>query len=461
MEIRAQLHRHRLVGGVADQGVPEPVSILAGQGRPLGADQVLAEQRGEMVVDVRGDRRLRQPADRAGEEVLSADRCAFEDRALRGRQLVDARREQGGDRRRDRHVREVGRRHPAAIRTGERAVVDQLRDHLLDEQWCPASRIGDPRPDVAFELSRTQKVVDQLVALVRRQRLERDREGVRLPPAPPGANVQEVGSRHRQEEDRRLTGEVGDVLDQIEEGATRPLEVVEHDHDRPLSRERLQEPAAGPEDLLGSGHLSDPGELRHAFGDRLPVLVVVEETRDTVAEGVGRSLIGRADRLLHDLDHGEERRPFPVRQAASAVDARRRNAREELFDEARLADPGRSQDRDQVTGRIRHRPFGCLREDGERSATSDHRGIQPANATCSSGHDLADAIRGYPLALSLQLERADRLRGDGIMDEAVGLFADDDLPGLGGLLQARSDVDRVPRHDAISGLVRRPEPRRC
>ena len=50
------------------------------------------------------------------------------------------------------------------------------------------------------------------------------------------------------------------MLDEVEEGRLRPLEVVEHDDERPALREHLEEPPRRPEDLLraGSARFAEP-----------------------------------------------------------------------------------------------------------------------------------------------------------------------------------------------------------
>ena len=74
------------------------------------------------------------------------------------------------------------------------------------------------------------------------ERLEREHDGVR-PRCRPGRAVgEQVWTRRAEEQDRRGS-EVGDVLDEVEERRLGPVQVVEHDHQRPLSGQRLQVPA--------------------------------------------------------------------------------------------------------------------------------------------------------------------------------------------------------------------------
>jgi hypothetical protein len=57
---------------------------------------------------------------------------------------------------------------------------------------------------------------------------------------------------------------------------------------------------------------------------------------------------------------------------------------------------------------------------------------------------------GHRLGLSLERERRDRLGPHGLADEAVGGLAEEDLPGLGRLLEASGDVDSVPCRERLT-----------
>ena len=74
----------------------------------------------------------------------------------------------------------------------------------------------------------------------------------------------------------------GDVLDQVEERRLGPVEVVHHDDERPRSRERLEQPADGPEGLLArrSSRAAEPERIDHALDDQLGLLLAGEPRRD-------------------------------------------------------------------------------------------------------------------------------------------------------------------------------------
>src|SRR5436309_3518876 len=58
------------------------------------------------------------------------------------------------------------------------------------------------------------------------------------------------GACEPEDEDRTLS-ERGQLLHEVEERLLGPVQVLERDDERPLARERLEEPARGPRDLAG------------------------------------------------------------------------------------------------------------------------------------------------------------------------------------------------------------------
>ena len=90
---------------------------------------------------------------------------------------------------------------------------------------------------------------------------------LRLPAPQPGRVSKQLRSRDADEQDREIAREVGDVLDQVEERRLGPVEVVDHDDERPCSRERLEQPPDGPEGLLArpSSRAAEPERTGHAL----------------------------------------------------------------------------------------------------------------------------------------------------------------------------------------------------
>ena len=160
------------------------------------------------------------------------------------------------------------------------------------------------------ERSAGDQAVHQLRALAGCERLEEERRRVHLPPAPAGPQIEQLGARDAQEEDRRVAREIRDVLDEVDEDGLGPLQVVDDDHLRALDGPCLEE-AAERELRLG---------------------------RRRADHGVGLGTDGD-----EDLDEWPVRDPLAVRETAAAEDIGRvADALEEVGDEPGLADPGRA-----------------------------------------------------------------------------------------------------------------------
>ena len=119
--------------------------------------------------------------------------------------------------------------------------VARERDELLEEEWVALRGCEDPQPSLRVELDTDEEAVGELGGDVGCKRLEQDGGGVQLASAPAGARVEELGSSDAEQEDRHAARPVGHMLDQVVERWLRPMEIVEHDHQRPFLREPLEE----------------------------------------------------------------------------------------------------------------------------------------------------------------------------------------------------------------------------
>ncbi len=180
-------------------------AVLAGQLRPVWADQLLPHQGGEG----RRDRRLlrRERLHGAVVEDLALDRAPFEHASLGGLELVEA----------------CGQQRLQGGRDDDLAVgLVGDRQHLLDEERVAAGGPSDPLRAAAPARRSAEQLVDVLVA----QRLEPQRD------RPGGAALDQLRPRQAEQQDRRARGEERDVLDQVEQGLLAPVDVVEHDDQR-------------------------------------------------------------------------------------------------------------------------------------------------------------------------------------------------------------------------------------
>ena len=131
----------------------------------------------------------------------------------------------------------------AARRDRHPRTLAEHRHHLLDVERVPSRRRRDAIARVLVQLDFAEQVRDEVVACVRAQRLEQERRRVQLPASPVRPNVEQLGARDAEEEDRRVPREVGDVLDEIDEHGLGPLEIVDHHDLRSLGGASLEQPA--------------------------------------------------------------------------------------------------------------------------------------------------------------------------------------------------------------------------
>ena len=169
----------------------------------------------------------------AAMEDLTLDRPALHDDAHVAVERVDACLEERVDRRRNDDLAVA-------------AVLAHHREHLLDVERVPGRRVRDALPQHRRRATASgDERVHELGALLRRQRLEQERRRVQLAAAPARPNVEQLGARDAEQEDRRIAREVGDVLDEVDEDRLGPLQVVDNHDLRALRRPRLEQPPKG------------------------------------------------------------------------------------------------------------------------------------------------------------------------------------------------------------------------
>ena len=319
VQLAADLLWEGIVGGVSDQRMAEAEPFLLGEHRPVRADKLLPDKPSQASGDAgplagRGER-----LDRPEVEDVALDRRPLEHPPLGVVQLVEAGRKQHLDRARHAEARQVADGQPAPVLLLEQPLVDEHRQRLLNEQWIARSRLLDPGAHAGVEGSLPEQVVDEPRRLVLGQGLEEDRRSVALAAAPTGPLIEQLRSRHAHEQQRRVAGPLGDVLDQVEQGRLGPVDVVEHDDDGPAPGERLEQLAHSPEAVLGRpGRVREPDQLCNALCDAISRLLSFERSGDLRARLGGRVVLGQSGGLLDDLQHGPERDAFPVGQAGPA-----------------------------------------------------------------------------------------------------------------------------------------------
>ena len=341
------------------------------------------------------------------------------------------------DRRRNRDFREIAGRLPVAVVAREQSVVDQHREHLLDEERVSLRGAHDPVADGLVELRAAEEVGDELHGFTVAQPFEEHRGGVELPAAPARPLVEELGTREADEQDRRFASPVGQMLDEVEERGLGPLQVVEEDDERAGPAFRLEETADRPGRFVRrSGILSEVDR----GGDPL---------RDQRCLVAGQNASDPGERFL-SVATAEGLGERPVRDAlavgkAAAAHHRRlaSDTRQELRDQPRLADARGPENREQEARAFPDGSLVGLLERGELAFASDHRGIEAAGPAGQISRQRDQPVRPDRFALALQTQRLGRLDLDRVANEAIRGLAEQDLAGRSGLLEALGHVHRV------------------
>ena len=90
-------------------------------------------------------------------------------------------------------------------------------------------------------------------------------------------------------------------------------------------------------------------------------------------------------------------------------------------------------------------------EELQLAVSADHGDVCPADERRRLGVQREQTVRRHGLRFPLRVQRRDSLDRDGVANEPDRVRADEDLAGLGGLLEARGDVDRVSRRESLLG----------
>jgi hypothetical protein len=141
---------------------------------------------------------------------------------------------------------------------------------------------------------------------------------------------------------------------------------------------------------------------------------------------------------------------LPVGEAAPDGDHRGFGGfRNQLARDARLPDSGRSDDRAEPARSLlaRHReglsqrfPFALTADERRRRARRDRFRLG----------QVEQPPRVHRRRPPFDLDRLERLRADVVRDQPVRAFPEQDLPGLGSLLQPGRDIDGIARGEGLA-----------
>ena len=386
-----------------------------------------------------------QVANGAGVELLADHGGALDRAALVVGQAFETSGEQRRHRGRNRDRAEIARREPGPVLPDQHPVVDQHREHLLDEERVAAGRLGQSVRRLGRQTRAAEQVRDQLRRRLRVEGLEQQRRGVHLAAAPVRARVEELRASGAHEHDRGVARPVDDVIHDVEERRFGPVDVLPDRDQWPFGGEDLEEPPDRPRRFLGAPDaLADAQDLAEAMGDRCGMLVTGDHAIQSGGDVVGGVEHLHAECRTDRLGHRPVRDPLAVREASAGHDPRALARRgEELLDQARLALARSAEHGEQETAPILRGAGERAREVLELALPADHPGKEGAPGLSDPRDDLEQPEGGHGLGLALEREPLDRFRDDRVAHQAMGLVADQDLIRLGGGLQAGGGVHRV------------------
>ena len=400
-------------------------------------------QRVQALADTVAQRRRCERFDRRARELQADHRRRFDRRALGRRESVQPRFEQRVDGRRDRDLDAalgavfVG--HPAPVQLVQGTALDQHRQHLLDVQRVALGSAHDARDYPGRQCRTADPVRDDLFG--RRIGQGRQHEPARVDlRAPVGQFLDQVVPRGGEDQDRHAAGRGKHVVQQIEEGAFRPVDVVDEDDERLRGRLHFEEAARGPVGLgerVGGG--GQPDRAGQALGHR----GVADRLVQAAQRKLGWFVVAQVSGRQHHGTQRPEGDAVAVGKAAAGQYARaRRDALDHLVHQARLADARITDQRDQAhrpfvdrlaVGGVQCRQFGLAAD--ERLVVAAHHPVLALRRDESPGGD--------PFGLALRLEWFDGLDLHRVAHQAEGRVAEIDLVLRRRLLEPRCGVHRV------------------
>jgi hypothetical protein len=232
------------------------------------------------------------------------------------------------------------------------------------------------------------EAVEQFLHRGRRERLERQCRRV----APDGAEARspfgELRPREREHEERMGMRPLEQVLDEVEQGRVGPLQVLEDEHDRAPLGEALEEEPPGREEVLPVGRrvLREPEQMGEARLEPRALARVLDSLLEHRAElgdcFLRRVLLGDQRPHSHHLCQRPVGDAVAVRETAAAVPEHLvQDPVEVLLElprEARLADAGDADDRDEVRLTLLRRAVEVFLDQAQLACPAHERRLELA-----------------------------------------------------------------------------------
>src|SRR5207248_1818451 len=332
-----------------------------------------------------------------------------------------------------------------------RAVVEQHRQDLLEEQRVAVGRLDNCAARRGFRLDAAEEIPDQKLRLFDREWLQEHRRGVHLPTRPRRSELEQLGSSETDEHDRSVARTITEMFDEIEKRRLSPVEIVDNDDDGTLARKRLEQSTRGPERLFRRKRsVLEPHRSGKPLDDAFRFGISLEQLRNPRASHLRRRGAVDGGRSPHDPAQGPKRDSVPVGEALASQDGRFvADLCDQLVEKTRLADSGYPEDREEMTGPVGRRPLEGSAEGGELVLAVDQRRVEPPDEGRRPLDDREEPPRRNRLRFPLEREIFNRLDERRIADEPLGLGPDEDFTWCGGSLEAFRDVDCVSAYEGL------------
>ena len=184
----------------------------------------------------------------------------------------------------------------------DQPLVEEHPRGLLDEERVALGGLGDARGDLRRDVV-AEQVRNQCAGRRLRERFEHDGPRRRRR-RQEREHLGQIGPRRADDEDRRAAAELDQVLDEAQECELGPVQVVEEDEHRPLPRQRFEQAADRPGDLLRSREdVVETDRAGEPRDDEARLRHIGQEREQLLARRVaGVAVLDPRERLQHDRE---------------------------------------------------------------------------------------------------------------------------------------------------------------
>ena len=445
--VRTLCARDLPVGDVSQQHVGErPFALAPNRGASLPGQEALAFEGVQQRVG-----RMLVSAKRSGPEDLADHRRVLEDRLFLGREAVEARGDDPLERLGERHV---FRGAALEVELCELLCVQRVALRAIQQRLLDLGRQNAAREDLR----------DQDRGLLRGEGSEPDHRGVQRSAAPARAALEQLRPRAADDEERDAAQPIDELVDEVEQALVGPVQVLEHEHERPLVGECFEEASPSGEGLAATvaaqaGSRLETDERTKVRLDPGGVLLVGDGCGDGSLELFRHRVLAvfvmnaclRLDHLCErpegDAVSVREAAPLtPGDQLGVGVDDPR-----QLVHEAALAHPRHGDEGDELRDPLVAGAFERVAEHRELTVAADELDecvMRDVDTEARAGRNhLPDPNR---LRFALRVDRGCVAILDRPACRAVGRLVGEDAVDRGCALEARACVDDVARRHPLA-----------